>query len=191
MKKIKIKTVFEIDNGLRFCLNGKSSGGKQLLISLFTPLLLDSNWEKYIKRLETFVEKKKKNLSLTYSEKFDGFTVDDNIKLFDALLDKMNKGVFSMRPANLHDSLVKVRDKFVLLPPEEQAAVLLSIVDSFGTSSGVGVDLGKFDGVSKAGVTLLSSNFANWKKTLKTAHIVYSNASGLHETKSINLLDLI
>ena len=68
MKPIKIKTVFEVDNGLRFILNGKSSGGSKLGVGIGSPLLLDSDWELYIKRLESFCEKKRKDPKFMYSE---------------------------------------------------------------------------------------------------------------------------
>ena len=45
LKPIKIKTILEVDNGLRLILNGKGGGGKKLLISSFSPLLLDNRWE--------------------------------------------------------------------------------------------------------------------------------------------------
>lgn len=191
MKPIKIKTVFEVDNGLRFILNGKSSGGSQLGVGIGSPLLLDSYWERYIKRLESFCEKKRKDPKFIYSKEYDNFSVDCNVELYDALTDKLRTGIFSKRPANPLESLEKGRDKFIVLPPEKQAEILLGIIGCMGRSSGAGVDLSSIGGVAKAAVTTLSSSLSNWKKIFSTVRIVYSDASGLHETKSINLLDLI
>ena len=191
MKPIKIKTVFEVDNGLRFILNGKSSGGSKLGVGIGSPLLLDSDWELYIKRLESFCEKKRKDPKFMYSEEYDKFSTESNVELYDALTDKLRTGMFSKRPANPLECLEKGRDKFIALPPEKQAEILLGMIGCMSRSSGAGVDLSLIGGVAKAAVTTLSSSFSNWKKTFTAARIVYSDTSGLHETKSINLLDLI
>ena len=193
IKPIKIKTIFEVDNGLRFALNGKSSGGKKVLISLCSPLLLDSTKEQYIKRLESFCEKKKNNTQLAYSEKYDKFSSTENIELYDILIEKLRNGIFSKRPSNPLETLEKLRDKFISLSAEEQAKVLLQFIASFGRTSGAGINLTPVDKTApkSAGITDLSSNLSNWKKSFQSVRIIYSDASGLHETKSINLLDLI
>ena len=191
LKPIKIKTVFEVDNGLRFMLNGKSGGGRQLLIGINSPLRLSAEWERYIKYLESYCEKRRKNPGLAYSEKYDKFSCRQNVELYDILVSKLSNGIFAKRPANPLDCLMNRKDKFIAMLPEKQAELLLAIISSFGSGSGAGIDLTGIGGVAKAGVTAVSSNFSNWKNNFSTAKIVYSDASGLHETKSINLLDLI
>ena len=190
-KPVKVKTIFEVDNGLRFLLNGKSSGGSKLLISLFSPLLLDGNMEVYIKRLESFCEKKKKNPQIVYSSEYDKISPEENIALFDILSEKLRSGIFALRPANPLQSLETGKEQFAVLTPEKQAELLLGIVSLFGRGSTNGVDLTSIGGVGKAAVTTISSNLSNWKKVFTTVRIIYSDASGLHETKSVNLLDLI
>ena len=190
LKPIKIKTVFEVDNGLRFILNGKSSGGSKLGIGIGSSLLLDSCWETYIKRLESFCEKKRKK-PVTYIAEFDKFTKEQNIELYNILINKLQAGVFSRRPANPREYLINGMSKFAALQAEQQAEILLGIINNMGRSSGAGVDLCLLGGVANAAVTTLSTSLSNWKKLFTTVRIIYSDASGLHETKSINLLDLI
>ena len=191
LKPIKVKTVFEVDNGLRFMLNGKSNGGSTLCIAIASSLLLENKWEQYIKYLESFCDKKKKNPSLVYNEEFDRFSVSENIELYDSLLSKLSAGLFAKRPANPQKCLKDGRERFISSPAEKQAEILLDIISSFGRGSGNGIDLSLIGGVAKAAVTTISSNLSNWKKSYQTARIIYSDASGLHETKSINLFDLI
>lgn len=190
-KPVKVKTVFEVDNGLRLLLNGKSSGGSQLLVSLLSPLLLDSEIEKYIKRLESFCEKMKKNPQIIYSPVYDRISSEENITLYDILSEKLRSGIFALRPANPLQSLEDGKAMFESLPPEKQAGLLLGMVVLFGRGSSNGVDLSSIGGVGKAAVTTISSNLSNWKKVFSTVRIIYSDASGLHETKSVNLLDFI
>ncbi len=189
IKPIKINTVFEVDNGLRFILKGKDSCGTNIKMGVANQLLLDSDWERYIKHLEVFCEKKRKNPEFAYVEKYDNFSRSENIKLYDVLAEKLRTGMFSKRPANPLEHLDKWRDKFCISEPEKQAEVLLSIIGSFG-KEGYTINLVPLDKDAKKGIgsNRLSSNISNWGNSVR---IVYSDSSGLHETKSINLLDLI
>lgn len=192
LKPIKIKTVFEVDNGLRFVLSRKNSGGSMLGMGITTPLLLSHSWEKYIKRLESFCEKKRKNSNLKYSKEYDKFSCSENIELYDILMDKLRVGIFAKRPNNPLKHLELWRDEFCISEPENQVEVLLNVIDSFGRKGSV-VNLsilGK-KAPKDAGENRVSSNLSNWKKYFTTARIVYSDASGLHEAKSIDLLKLI
>ena len=62
----------------------------------------------------------------------------------------------------------------------------------FGKEGGA-LNLGPLhkDAPKEAGENRLSSKISIWKKYFSSVRIIYSDASGLHETKSINLLDLI
>ncbi len=188
LKPIKLRTVFEVDNGLRFVLQSYAGKG-ELSISYCSPLLLNSDWEKYIKRLESFCEKKKSNSNIIFCEKYDKFTCTENIKIYDILIEKLRSGIFAKRRKNPLEILEKGREKFVSLQPHEQAEILLAIIYSFGKGCVNGVNTEIIGGNKAMSKTRISSNLANWN--YQTAHIVYSDASGLHETKSINLLDLI
>ena len=195
LKPVKIKSVFEVDGGLRFRLNGKGNNGKILLISLFSPLLVDSSMEEYIKHLESFCEKQAKNNNIRYSAVYDKFSAEANVELYDMLLSKLRTGLFAKRPNNLSKCLENGRSRFVALKPEQQAKILLDIIRSLGTESAQPIDLHDINGANKAGVTTLNSNLSNWKYKngigFTTARLVYADSSGLHETKSVNLLDLI
>ena len=46
-------------------------------------------------------------------------------------------------------------------------------------------------GVESAGVATLSSKISNWAKTYKDVRIIDTSASGLYESRSCNLLDLL
>ena len=192
IKTIKIKTIFEVDNGLRFILNGKNSGGSMVRFGFFSALLLDEKWERYIKRLEEFSEKKRKDPNFVYNEKYDKFSCSENIQLYDLLTEKLRTGIFSKRPANPLNHLEQWRDMFCVATPEKQVEILLNFITLFGKESGslnlVGLDN---DAPKEAGENRLSCKISAWKKYFSSVRIVDSDASGLHETKSINLLDLI
>lgn len=195
-KPIKIKTVFEVDNGLRFRLNCKASGGKTIEVAMATPLLLDYDWERYVKKLESFCDKKAQNPNLVYSEKYDKISTKENIELYDILTKKLEKGIFAKRPGNPVKALKEFRETFAQNDDIlKQSKFLLNLIASFGQNSSAGINFKDIDIESKApkngGKTTLSAKLSNWKKLFSSVRIIYSDAAGLHEQKSENLLELL
>ncbi|MBQ8907398.1 MAG: type II CRISPR RNA-guided endonuclease Cas9 [Clostridia bacterium] len=190
MRKIKVNTMLELD-GMRMCIAGKAGGGRTLILSMYAPLVLGYEWEKYIKHLSSFVEKKKENPNMVYSEKHDGVTKEQNLALYDALTQKLNTPIYAKRPANPVDTLKEGREQFALADIWEQASCLMQIVAVFGRTSG-GCNLEIAGGSKHAATTNSFSTFAkNWKKYYNSVHIIDQSASGLYETRSVNLLDLL
>ncbi|MCI8589936.1 MAG: type II CRISPR RNA-guided endonuclease Cas9 [Clostridiales bacterium] len=190
MRKIKINTLLELD-GMRMSINGKSNGGKCLIVSLCEPLIVGYRWERYIKCIERFVEKKKQHPSLVYSEKYDGISKDNNIVLYDQLTEKLRCNIYSKRPANPAQILISGREKFVLAEIDEQAKCLLQIISVFGRNAG-GCDLQTVGGAPHAASTgNFSSSLSNWKKNYSSAYIIDQSPSGLFEKRSENLLALL
>ena len=68
-------------------------------------------------------------------------------------------------------------------------SVLLSILGLFGRANKA--DLSEIGGAPSAGVAALSSSISNWKKNYTDVRIVDRSASGLFETVSDNILDLL
>ena len=187
---LKINTIFSAD-GFRFALAGKSNAGKVLLISPLIPLHLNPQEERYIKRLESFVNRKSRNTAIKLQPDYDKITAEQSIALYDSLTHKLTVWPFSKRPPlGIGDQLVEGREKFVSLNLEEQAKVLNQTLSLFGRS-GQGSDLVLIGGVAKAGVPTLSSNISNWMKYYKDVRIIDQSASGLFEKQSVNLLTLL
>ncbi len=185
---IKVNTVLSL-NGLRVCITGKSGGGKQIGVSTLTPFKTSPENERYIKRLESFEKKKKKNDNLVFSKQYDGISTEKNVMLYDCYIDKLQAPPYLYRPANPCDTLISGRDSFVQLSPERQIPVLLSIQGLFGRA--VKADLTAIGGVQSAGVSALSSSLSNWKKKYTDVRIIDQSASGLFEKVSENLLELL
>jgi CRISPR-associated endonuclease Csn1 len=82
LRKIKINTMFDFD-GMRMCIAGKSSGGKAVIPSLSMSLIVSYDWEKYIKHMERFYEKKKENPNMIYRAEHDKITTVKNVALYD------------------------------------------------------------------------------------------------------------
>ena len=189
MRPIKIGTLFEFDGCFRAYLTGKSGGGKQIGLSTLCPLIVDYEWQKYIKRLEKFVEKKKENPNMVYSELYDKVSTEKNVELYQLLTSKLQNPIYKKRPANPVEALVKGASRFETLNVFDQAKCLLQILIVFSRINGC--DLSLIGGVSKAAVLTLSSSLSNWKKNYSDVRIVDMSASGLYASKTDNLLNLL
>ena len=181
--------MFSVD-GFRFALAGKSGGGRQLGISPLAALKTDADSELYLKRLESYKNKKAKNKELKIQQAYDKISAEENTKIYDLFQSKLSSYPFSKRPANISDAVEKGKERFESLPLEDQVTVLEQILLSFGRSGG-GSDLKLIGGVAKAGVPMLSSSLSNWKKNYTDVRIIDQSASGLFEKQSVNLLELL
>lgn len=180
---LKINTVFEAD-GFRMCL-GKKSGGKQLGMKPIMPLILSHEWEMYIKKLESFAEKQKKNGNITYDPEHEAVSAEKNRELYRLLADKLSKKPFVLRPSIDPKRVAEKEEAFTMLPVQEQIQTLLNLVTLFARSA----KKETLTGIS--GVCFISSRLSNWKKNYKSVCIVDTSASGIRESKSVNLLSLI
>lgn len=185
----KINTIFDFD-GMRMCLSNKDSGGKNIGWTLIKPLVIGYEWEKYIKRLERFVEKEKENVNLKYFEEYDKISKEENLTLYDILTDKLKSKAYCKRQASPIEAIEKGRDKFISCNIESQCKCLLQMVAIFGRLSS-GCDLTYIDAAKKSATNRTSAFVSNWKKAFSDVRIIDSSASGLYESKSENLLNLL
>lgn len=185
---LKVNTMLSL-NGLRVCITGKSGGGKQLGVSVMEAFKISVENETYVKRLESFKNKKSKNAGIVYNELHDGINKDRNLAMFDCYIEKLQKAPYNCRPANPLAALSSGREKFVSLSCEAQVDILLDVLGLFGRAPSA--DLTSIGGASKAGVAMLSSTLSNWKNNYTDVRIVDQSASGLFESVSENLLDLL
>lgn len=188
-RPIKKNTVFSFD-GFRMVLTG-SGGATRLILSSITMFTADVDTELYIKHLESFAEKKKKYANYLFDPEHDKITAEQNIKLYDLYIDKLQNSIFAKRPNNPIQILIAGRDTFVAKSVVEQALALVNIHQVFGRESG-GCDLKAVDGAKNAAATnTKSSKLSNYVKDYRDIRIIDASPSGLWETESQNLLELL
>lgn len=185
---LKVKTMLSLD-GFRVCITGKDSNGKMISVTNMMPFLTDPQTEQYIKRLESFEKKSKNNSGLEPSERHDQISRRDNEQLYDLYVKKFQTFPYNKRPTDPVDILVKGREKFLALDVKVQITVLLQIQGLFGRAKTAKLD--DIGGGKNVGANRLSSSVSNWKKSYKDVRILDSSASGLFESRSENLLDLL
>jgi len=185
---IKNYAMLSLD-GVYFCIRGKAGLSDLGLMNMTQ--FIDKDFEMYIKRLESFDGKHKKNPNIVWNEKFDGISKDENIKLYANYLKKLTNHPYEKRPGNitLVEKLEKHTDDFEKLDVIDQVYTLLQNQGIFGRK--LYADLKGLKESKYSGLTKLSLNLSNWRKTYKEVRIVDQSASGLFKKVSENLLDLL
>ena len=87
------------------------------------------------------------------------------------------------------NKLISHTNDFVKLDIFEQTGILLQIQGILGRMKQA--DLKYLNESSSSGIIKLSMNLSNWKKNYTDVRIVDQSASGLFETVSDNLLELL
>ncbi len=188
MRMIRINTVFALD-GFRGYYTGITA--TNWCFSSFMPLSLKGEWQNYIKHLESFAEKTKKNPGLTYQKTYDKISCEKNIELYDVLCDKLANSIYQKRPGNPVDTIGKGKSKFATLDVKVQVQQLLSLLQVFGPTSG-GIDLTQIGGAAKAATTRIGLSITTLSHSFTHSIVIIDQSpSGLWESQSINLLDLI
>ena len=190
MKPWKINTVLSLD-GFNVCITGIGGGGKCLSAQPIMQLSLPYELAKYLKKIEKFVEKNKNNANYIYDEQYDSVSVDENIKLYDVYLDKLENSIYNKRINSPEAILKNGREKFCKLNVLEQAVTLINIQSIFGRMTG-GCDLENIGGKKHSAATVnFSSNVSNWKKYYNDVRVVYQSPSGIWERRSQNIFELL
>lgn len=186
---IKIYTMISLD-GARFAIRGKA-GLSSLGLMNMSPFKTSYENELYIKRLEAFNEKHKKNPNIIWDEKYDGISKEKNSELYAHYLDKMAVWPYNKRPgiSAMTEKLQKRKKDFENLDVYKQTAVLLQLQGVFGRIKQA--DLGALNESASSGIVAVSLNLSNLKKNYSDVRIIDQTASGLFETTSVNILDLL
>lgn len=188
LRTIKINTMFMFD-GFRACLSGKSE--KSVLLSSMMPLTLGYKWEEYIKRLESWTNKKEKNKQLVLDEIFDGISKEKNLQLYEVLSSKVIYGIYAIPFSGQSDTLKRGKEIFEELYIEKQIEALLNLVLLLKSGRAGSCDLTAINGKGRIGIYRVNTKISNWKKSFRDVRIVDVSPSGIYETKSENLLELL
>ena len=186
-RAIKINTVFSFDN-FRSSLLGKSN--TKLLLSSMMPLILGEEWEAYVKKLDAWIAKSKKNARIRLDELFDGISKEKNLNLYDILLKKVKEGIYSIPFTAQEEVLWNGRGKFNNLSAEDQIKFLEQFILLLKSGRAGSVDLSLIGGGSSQGKYFISMKLSNWKKYFKDVRLVDVSPSGIYQHVSDNLLDL-
>ena len=185
---MKINTVFSLD-GFEVCIAGKCSGGSQVILRSLMSCFLPHEYMIYAKRLERLNEKLSKNQEYMIDEKYDGISEEENLGFLECLFGKINGKTFSKMPGAKISADEKGKELFKNADTGEQVECLMNILLYLKTNRAGTCDLSTIGGKGKSAAMILSANIRNWKYS--DIRIIDRSASGLYETRSENLRDLL
>lgn len=178
---VKYNACIEID-GFRMNISSKSNGGKQLIYKSAMPLVLGYQSDLYVRNITKLLESPEDH---TITE-FDGVSFDENIDLFDSLVNKMCNTILKVKYSDMGKKINQKRDVFLSLDLRTQCFVLNEILKILHCNVLTG-DLSKI-GLAKKSGALTSNSVLTEIKNVKSIYLVNQSVTGLFE-KKIDLLN--
>lgn len=179
---VKYNACIEID-GFRMNISSKSDGGKQLIYKSAMPLVLGYQSDLYVRNITKLLESPEDH---TITE-FDGVSFDENIDLFDSLVNKMCNTILKVKYSDMGKKINQKRDVFLSLDLRTQCFVLNEILKILHCNVLMG-DLSKI-GLAKKSGALTSNSVLTEIKNVKSIYLVNQSVTGLFE-KKIDLLNM-
>lgn len=183
---IRINSTLEID-GMRFNLKGKNDN--YMSVALATSLVLDREFEIYVKRIESFYKKYKDKIISSVSP-YSGINKEMNEKLYKCIAEKCISGPFARwdKFKEAGETLIKGFDMFTKMDLTEQILALIKCLSILKTGRSSNADL-SFAGGQKNFHTERFGMILNKKKNSEV-YVIDQSPTGLYEKKSVNLLEL-
>lgn len=184
-KVIKINSMLEID-GFRVNIRNKDNHGRYISVSSAVSLVIDDKYVSYIKKLESFSNRIKKDTKLKINT-YSGIDSVKNTELYDYLSKKCTQKPFlTWNKFNEAGKILKSgREKFIKEDVTTQVIDLIKILFILKTGRITECDLKFAGGAKKYNTVRFNSILKN-----KSVYIIDQSPTGLIERKSPNLLDL-
>lgn len=163
-KKIKLCSKISI-NGFDLYLTGKQ--GNSLFTCNGVQFKIDGYWKYYIKKLYSYSEKES-----------DCINEVDNMGLYDILLDRCSKGIYSKRQSPIGQKLICGKEKFVVLSLDEQVEALLGIM-KVGAFENQGFDLHHIGGAKQSGKMVPNKKISG----NESVYLINQSVTGMYENK--------
>ena len=173
LPKIRIDSLFSID-GSRVHISGRTN--EQIIYKNANQLILAPHWNAYIKGIAKYLERcraARKALAIT---PFDGINSQDNIALYQQLLEKLHVKQYAVVYRAPLEALEKGFEKFTSLAVNEQCGVLVQILNLF-TCKAVKMNLKLLGGKENMGIITRAKNL-NTGSNLK---LIHQSVTGIFE----------
>ena len=168
-KKIKMYSLMKI-NGYYGYISGRT--GNQILIVNAVQLMLDYEWQVYVKRLDNLLERNVGNNDLKQD---DIISKEKNERLYHILLDKHCNTILAKKPNSLGKKLQDWETSFGELTVLQQIIVLGEII-KLSQRANNGVDMSFLGGSSKMGISLINKKISG----LSECKVISQSATGLY-----------
>lgn len=183
MPCVKYNTLVSVD-GFRMHISKKSNdtiGYKPAM-----QLILSSDFEKYIKKVVSYLNKcveLKKEKEIT---EYDGITAEDNLKVYRAICDKVNNTLLNVKFKNIAKIMLEKQEIFEELSLKNQCDVIMEILKILHSNVVLG-DLHLLKEAKNCGAVTTNSKISP-SKNIKSFKIINQSITGLFE-QEIELLN--
>ena len=176
-RKLCIGSSLKINN-FYYYMGGKTNDN--FFYDSAVQVVLDKESELYIKELTKYLNWKKENKENKDAGRWNNITEVKNTQLYNILVEKMNTGIFIRKTPNKYNELstVEVRDKFKNITKDEQAKILLEILNLL-TNKKSTFDFKKIGITSSRGVC--SFNLSNQSQF----SIIEQSVTGVYEKEIV------
>lgn len=168
-------------NGFRMHLSRKASGGAQLGYKPAVQLTLKENDEKYIRNISKYLSQ----YSNRKINKYDHITAEENIELYNALVNKLTSTVFSVKFGDLGNKLLNKSELFNSLEAEKQCYIIMEILKIVHANVMSG-DLTYLGEAKNTGTAKTNSKISEIKN-ITSVKLINQSVTGLYE-QEIELL---
>lgn len=171
-------------DGFRMHVSSKDDGGKKVTYKPGIQLVLGYKSEKYIKG----IEKALANGMMANTIKDYEISQENNVLLYDALIEKITQTIFSKRFEKLGSDLTAGREKFVSLGIKEQCDVVNEILKILHANVVLG-DLSLIGGSANSG-KVRSNSVISGIKGVGSVKLINQSITGLFENE-VELLERV
>lgn len=181
-----------IKKNARLVINGfpmhlKGSTGMQLKLQVAVQLCLSNESTAYLKKIMKYVNenaKRKDKRTLLQVNPYLKITRDENINIYDILVDKLSNSIYQNRPANPRIKLEYKKEMFIGLSLEEQCVVIGEMLHLFQCKT-VNADLTLIGESKNTGDVKIGKAISN----CKSIKLVAQSPTGIYE-QVVDLLTL-
>lgn len=173
-------TVLEFD-GFPVSVSGKANGGAVLTASSMVPLILTDEYEATLKKIESFLKKKKQYKNIIVNPEYDGITAENTESLFKELLKKNSLDIYKNRPGK-QDKVFSDNGLmlFIKLSLDDRCMVISECMRYFGMGGGI-ANLTEIGGSKTCGTITKGSKIQVGKTSLS---IIDKSITGLFEVRT-------
>lgn len=171
---IKYNACLSFD-GFRMHLSSKSSGGAKVVYKPAMQLVLSYEQEKYVRNVTKYLSQNKDRPL----NKYDGISAEENMVLYNTLVDKMNHSILSLRFGSIGEKISGKAERFIALPTEDQCVVLSEMLKILHANVMSG-DLTKIGLAGKAGIVTTNSKLSEIKG-VTSVKLIHQSITGLFE----------
>ncbi|MDD4088903.1 MAG: type II CRISPR RNA-guided endonuclease Cas9 [Tissierellia bacterium] len=185
LPKIKFDTLFKVDGSY---MHLSSRTGQQLKFKGANQLCVSKEEQDYIKKIMNYINRRKTYRSNNIEEckitEYDKIIAEQNLKIYDMFLSKLEKRVYKSRLSAQIITLTEKRDRFKALEVEKQCVVLSEVLHMFQCNI-LNADLSLIGGAKFAGIMVISNEISKCAEAL----IINQSPTGIFEQK-IDLLKI-